>query len=90
MVVVSMVKHTWPTDSAEIDGIMLLQLVHAIWRHIPSSLLVCFAAPIKVGVVEVEASIYSSQFVQDLDGGLSDLGANAIAWDGSDFESLRA
>jgi hypothetical protein len=85
----SMSKNTWPTDSTEIDGIVLLKLSHSIRRHVPSSLLVCFTTPIKVCIIEFEASVDFSQFVQDLDGGSCDFRAYAIAGDGSDLEGLH-
>lgn len=83
-----MVEYTWPTDGAEIDSIMLLQLVHAIWRHIPSSLLECFTAPIKMCVIELEASLYCRQLIQDLDSGFGDFCTDTISWNGSYFEGL--
>jgi hypothetical protein len=85
----STIKDTWPTDSTEIDGIMLLKLSHSIWRHVPSPLLVRFTTPIKVGIIEFEGSIDFSQFIQDLDGGCCDFRAYAIARDGSDLEGLH-
>ena len=47
---------TGPADGSKVDGIVLLELVHIVWWHIPPPLLVGFAAPVKRLPLELEGS----------------------------------
>lgn len=73
-----MVRHIRPSNSPEIDGIILLQRLHPIWRRIVSPLVVILATPIKMLELEIKGSNCLREAVEDLDGGFGNVDANAV------------
>ena len=75
-----MVGNIGPAYCTKVYGIIGLQLLQAVRWHIPSSLEIVFAAPVKGIEVEFKAANGLGENVEDLDGGFCYVDSDSVTW----------
>jgi hypothetical protein len=61
------VGHVWPAYCAEVYGVEFLELLEAIWWHVPPAFEVVLAAPVECCEVEFEGFERVGEYIEDLD-----------------------
>lgn len=80
--------HTWCTDGAEQDGVVLLELVKPAVGDVLAGLFVRLGAPVEVGEAQVEGAQGVGERLEHGDGRVDHLRADPVGGDASDAVAL--
>lgn len=71
-----------PADSTKVDRIVLVELLHAVFGHVPATFQVRFAAPVEGCPFEGETAVGFGEGVKDLGGSVGNVNSDAVAGNG--------